>query len=221
MAAASLQLDLRIQALRANLEQHVSRYGPFHPIAVAAANQLAIAYWAAGDVQQAVGILDQALEDLARSEYRDHSVRTDVLCTLGEIFVEQSLWQPARDVFREVIDCCTRCSGPNHPSVLAAKGDLAIALFELGESTEAKELERQAARDAREHLGPNHPVACVLAWNRALRQHQDGNSNAARRVLADELAWLLTVDESALNEDQKTIRGLVAEQFQWERASVC
>jgi hypothetical protein len=55
---------------------------------------------------------------------------------------------------REVLEYCVRHSGPNHPSSLEAKGDLAAILYEFGQDEEAARLEREAFEGARAHLAP-------------------------------------------------------------------
>jgi tetratricopeptide (TPR) repeat protein len=189
--------------------------------AIAAANKLAIAFWSAGDILQAVVLLDQALEGMVSELAPEHPARLDVLSTLAEIMLEQSHWAQARDIYREVLECCIRRSGENHPSSLAARGDLAIVLFELGEHDDAAEMEEQALAGARLHLGKRHSVTSVLAWNRALRWERVGHADFAKRILADDLTWLLTKDEASLDDDQKTIRGMLAKRLNWDAASLC
>jgi len=156
-----------IAGLTAALDSQTARLGPFHPQTIRVANKLAIAFWSAGNINRAIGLLDQALDGLACSVDRDHPVRTDLLSTLGEIMVQQAHLEQAALIYREVLDLSIRHSGENHPSALAAKGDLAAVLFELDLEEEATRLETQACEGARIHLGKTHPVSCVLAWNRA------------------------------------------------------
>ena len=59
-------------------------------------------------------------------------------------------------ILREVLECRVRYAGTNHPDSLAAKGDLAAVLFELGQDEEAGWLESDALESARTHLGKTH-----------------------------------------------------------------
>src|SRR5258707_533690 len=96
-----------------------------------------MALWCKGEINRAIGILDQALNGLACSSDPDHPVRQDLLSTLAEILVEQGHWEHAKAIYSEVLKLSILRSGENHPSSLAAKGDLAMVLFELGQTNEA------------------------------------------------------------------------------------
>jgi hypothetical protein len=109
----------------------------------------------------------------------------------------------------------------DHPCTLSAKGDLAAVLFELGHEEEAALMEREAFESARIHLGKTHSVTCVLAWNRALSYESCGEADSARRVFADELAWLLAEDPTDLEIDQNVVRAMLAERFDWDAARAC
>jgi tetratricopeptide (TPR) repeat protein len=127
----------------------------------------------------------------------------------------------AAGLLEQVLDRTNSSLGANHPSSLAAKGDLAAVLFELGQAEEAGSLEREALESARIYLGKTHSVTCVLAWNRALNYERCGDSDSARKVFAEELAWLLAEDPSALETDQNTVRSMLAERFNWDAAKAC
>lgn len=181
----------------------------------------AIAFWRAGDIGRAVGLLDQALDYLTSSVGSEHPLRVEVLSTLGEIMFEQRHLEQAGVILREVLDCCVRRSGANHASSLAAKGSLATALFDLGHEEEARSLEREAFEGARAHLGKTHPVACVLAWNRTVMYDRCRDLDSARDVVVNELAWLLAEDPAGLEADQNAIRTMLAERLNWDSASAC
>jgi tetratricopeptide (TPR) repeat protein len=210
-----------IENLMAALSSSTAQLGAFHSRTVAAANRLAVAFWRAGDINQAVDLLDQALDALALSSQSEHPVRTDVLCTLGEIMLEQAQWEQASRIYREVLEYCVRRSGGNHASSLAAKGDLAFVLFELGAEREADQLEREAFENARIHLGKTRPVSCVLAWNRAVRRENGGDVDSARTIFVNELLWLLAENDDKLAADQKTIRAMLAKRLNWDAPRVC
>jgi hypothetical protein len=124
-------------------------------------------------------------------------------------------------LLQHAVDRATCALGADHPDSLAAKGDMAAMLFELGLDEEASSLEREAFESARTHLGKSHAVTCVLAWNRALSYERCGDSDAARRIFADELVWLLAADPSRLETDQSIVRDLLAERFNWDGAKAC
>lgn len=135
--------------------------------------------------------------------------------------LEQGHWAPATLVYREALDLRIRHLGANHESSLATKGDLAAVLFELGDTTEAAQLEREAIEAAVIYLGKTHPVSCVLAWNRAQRYEDGGDADSAKAIVAKDLLWLLAEDDARLADEQKEIRTLLAERLGWCAASVC
>jgi hypothetical protein len=65
--------------------------------------------------------LDQALDFAASSLGREHSLRVDLLSTLGEILFEQRHLEQAEAIQREVLEYRIRNSGSNHSSSLKAK----------------------------------------------------------------------------------------------------
>src|SRR5262245_29655300 len=78
------------------LEQHVAMLdlctdlnGPDHPETFAAAKRLSIAFWSAGYTDQAIDLLDQVLDRSKTTLDAEHPLRVDLLCTLGEILLEQ------------------------------------------------------------------------------------------------------------------------------------
>lgn len=135
--------------------------------------------------------------------------------------VQQTHWEQAHLIYREVLECCIRRSGAHHPSPVAAKGDLSAILFELGEDDDAEQLEREAFQDAQTHLGNHHAVTSVLAWNRALRFEKAGRVDAARTIVLKQLSWLLTRDGADLEDEQKTIQTMLAQRLDWDTATPC
>ena len=203
------------------LDSHTNLLGAEHPQTLAAAHELAIAMWCAGDVDGAVDLLEQVLDRATFSLGSDHPQRVDVLTMLGEILVEQRHLEQAGAIHREVLEHRVRNMGGNHPNSLAAKSDLAAVLFELGQDEEAAGLEREAFESARAHLGRAHSVTCVLVWNRALNYERRGDSDSARRLFTEELVWLLAEDPSGLDTDQNIVRGMLAERLNWDSARAC
>ena len=211
------ELKGRVAALRHSTEQ----LGASHPRTLAAANQLAIAFWMAGYADQAIGLLDQALDFVTSNLGSSHPLRADLLGTLGEILFEQRQLEPAQAIQREVVEHRMRHSGSYDSASLEAKADLAAMLYELGRDGEANRLEQEAFDGARAHLGKSHPVTCVLAWNRAMSCERCGDLDAARSIMMNELAWLLGEEPSRLQPDQHTIRTFLERRLNWDQAAAC
>jgi hypothetical protein len=94
-------------------------------------------------------------------------------------------------------------------------------LYHLGQDDEASRLEQEAFEGARIHLGKNHPVTCVLAWNRAMSYEGTGDLDSAQSIIVGELVWLLAAEPSCLEPDQNAIRGLLERRVNWAGAIEC
>lgn len=218
-----------IMDLVVELDSYTTHFGPFDCRTIAVAKRLAVAFWIAGEADQAVSLLDQALAGLAASAVgredpvpaTEHLVRMDLLGTLAQLLIDQASWERAGVILREVLELCIGQYGDTHANSLAVKGDLAAVCFELGRAGEALQLEQEALDEARMHLGLKHSVSCVLAWNRALRYELEGAADSARRMLTSDLLWLLTDENTALDDDQRAIRDMLAQRFNWDAAPVC
>jgi tetratricopeptide (TPR) repeat protein len=210
-------LERHVTVLRSCTEQ----WGPCHPQTLAAVQQLAVAFWLAGYTDQAVALLEEALDLLAATTGRESALRIDLLGSLTEILFEQRRLEQAQILQREVLEYRVQHSGPNDASSLEAKGDLAAVLYELGQEREASRLEQEAFEGARTHLGKTHPVTSVLAWNRAVNGERRGDVESAQRIIRSELAWLLAEEPSHLEGDQRAIRDLLERRLNWAGATRC
>lgn len=220
-SAASLDEADELYELMVTLDLNTDLHGQHDPQTLAAAKRLAIAFWHAGEIERAISLLAEMLDRLNSCFAPEYPMRVDVLSTLGEILFEQRYLEQAGAVQREVLEWRIRHSGPNHPNSLEAKGDLAAVLFELGQDEEAARLEQEAFESARAYLSKTHPVASVLAWNRALTYERLQDHESARRIVISELVWLLAEDPSGLEASQNTIRMLLAKRLDWDAARAC
>jgi|SRR5579863_2063517 len=210
-----------VYELMTELDSHTRLLGQFHPQTLAMVRRLAISFWRAGEVGHAIGLLDQALNDLTSSLGPGHPFRGDMLKTLANILYEECCLEPAAVVQRELTEWWILRGGANHPNSLEAKGSLAAILFELGQDQEAGRLEQDAFNSARTYLGQFHPVTCVLAWNLALRRGRRGDPDSQRRIVVNELVWLLAQDPSCLDTDQNAVRSMLTERLNWNVTKIC
>jgi tetratricopeptide (TPR) repeat protein len=210
-----------IYGLMVALDSYTNLLRPCDLQTLAMANRLAITFWRAGEIGQAIALLDQTLNSVTSSLGCDHPARVDLLRTLARIFFEQRRLEQAVEIQRELLDLCVRHSGANHPDTLEIMGDLAAILFELGRDQEACQLEQDAFESAHMHLGKAHTVTCVLAWNRMLTLERKGDSDSVRMLIVSELAWLLAEDPSCLDTDQNAVQSMLAERLNWNVAKTC
>lgn len=211
---------LDVWDLVTELQVSSAELGVFDPRTIRIARRLAVEFWRIGQIDQAIHVLDHALSGLA-SAPNEHPVRGEVLATLAEILIEEQKWDPASAVLREMLAFCIARSGHGHASSIAARGDLASVLYELGKSVEAERLQLEAIDLAKANLNAQHPVRSVLAWNRFRRCEEMSHADEARRILIDELLWLLSAEIAMLDSDQRSIRDMVAGQINWNAAKFC
>jgi len=213
-----------IYELMAALISHTDLFGPDDPQTLSAANRLAIAFWRSGEIDQAIGLLDQAMDralDRPSSRGLEHPIQIDLLSTMVKIMFEQHYFEQAGAIQREVLELHVRHSGADHPRSIEAKVDLAAILFELGQDKEAARHEEEAFESARKNLGKTHPVTGVLAWNRVVSYERRGDLESARNVIVNELAWLLTEDPACLEPELSAIRALLSKRLNWNAAAAC
>jgi hypothetical protein len=68
-----------IHELMGELDRRAAHFGVYHRETIVVAHQLAIALWCAGEIDRAVGILDQALNGLPSSPDWNEPLRQDML----------------------------------------------------------------------------------------------------------------------------------------------
>jgi tetratricopeptide (TPR) repeat protein len=203
------------------LDASTEQLGPHHTKTLNLAHQLAIAMWAANEVQGAVDILNLALSCIKTSLGKDHPIHTDVLCTLGRIVFDLGHLEQACTICRQVLESRVRQNGLNHPRSIEAESELAAVLFETGQQDKAERIEHQAYEMARQYLGKTHFLTTALAWNRAINYERSGEMEAAKDIIINKLTWLLTEDPSVLNSDQAEIRAMLAGRLDWDGARSC
>jgi hypothetical protein len=169
----------------------------------------------------AVAYLWEALEASTDRLGAHHSETLAIAHTLAISLWHAGDMQNAATILNKAVDRLTSSLGINHPATLAAKGDFAAILFELGRDAEGSLLESEALESARAHLGKVHSVTTVLAWNRALNCERSGDLDTAREIITSELTWLLTESPLLLEEDQNTIRTMLAERLEWDDPPAC
>ena len=82
-----------ILELFAALDSHTNQFGPYDPHTVAVVNELAMALWRAGDSDQAVGLLSQALDGLEYISDDSNAVHEIVRNQLAWLLTEQeAVW---------------------------------------------------------------------------------------------------------------------------------
>lgn len=207
-----------IQVLESALDSYNDRFGPHHPLVLEVVERLALAWWREGEIFRALGLLDRTIQSLPQEADTE---RADLLGLVWKIFFEQGQFESARHILTEVRASRIRARGPCHPDSLAAQGDLAVVLWQLGRDSEAQAMIAEALGNARVHPGPRDRVTCIIAWNAVLAAERRDDPKTACRIAAENLLWLLDGDPTLLDPDLREIREWVAARFTWSGAPVC
>jgi hypothetical protein len=207
-----------IEVLRGALDSYKDRFGPHHPLVMDVTERLACAYWRLGYPSRAVVLLETTVAALPDEAL---SARADLLDLVWKISFGQRCFESARHVLCEVYEIRVRFGGDCSADALAAQGDLAIVLFEMGRIAEAESSVRDALAKAQKHLRERDPVTTVIAWNCVLIHERRNETEQAMAVAVTHLLWLLGEDAATLDPDLAEIRSWLADRFSWDTAPAC
>jgi tetratricopeptide (TPR) repeat protein len=177
--------------------------GPDHPDTLAARNNLANAYQAAGRTDEAVTLHEQVLAGRKRVLGPDHPHTAQSQKNLaaarraarvGEAIADKqaradpetialqaqaSAGLGAVALHARVLADRQEMLGPDHPDTLAARNNLALAYHTAGRTDEAIALHEQALTDRERVLGPDHPGTLNSRSNLAVAYHAAGRVDEA------------------------------------------
>ncbi|MFJ9915431.1 tetratricopeptide repeat protein, partial [Actinacidiphila glaucinigra] len=88
------------------------------------------------------------------------------------------------DLYRRTLEDRTRVLGPDHPDTLTSHGNLASALYGMGEYARVVDLYRRTLEDRTRVLGPDHPDTLTS------RSHLEQTLILSRRPARRRGRWL-------------------------------
>jgi hypothetical protein len=128
-----------IPGMLATLCSYEGFFGPYHPQTLSLMAQVGIAYLTAGEVEQARPLLEKVVQDAGQTLGREHGVRMKAIEALRDVFLAQGDYRRAAVVQREILECQVQRFGPEHAETMAARGRLAMILFDTTGCDLAKE----------------------------------------------------------------------------------
>ena len=143
------------------------------------------------DIEQADELYSKLREDAKRLFGEDSEMYTVALSGLSRTYLES--YQPAKaiEVLQELLDIRTRTDGPDHPGAIIARGNLGIALEDLGEFQQSVDLLTENVRIGEQKLGPLHHTVRSSRGALAISLHSLGKTDEAfklaERVIRDEI----------------------------------
>ena len=165
------------------VERATAMLGPDHPQTLTAANNLAYAYQAAGDLGRALPLYEQTLTDTRRVLGPDHPDTLAAANNLASAYESAGDLGRAVPLYEQTLTDTRRVLGPNHPQTLTAANNLAGAYQAAGDLGRALPLYEQTLTEREQALGPDHPTVAVVLYRLAGVQLALGDAAAAVRGL--------------------------------------
>jgi hypothetical protein len=160
------------------LEDAEQVLGPDHRGTLAARNNLANAYRAAGRAAEAIPLHEQTLAAFERVLGADHPDTLRSRGSLALAYQDAGRAAEAIPLHEQTLAARERVLGADHPDTLAARNDLAAAYQAAGRTAKAIPLLEQTVPAFERVLGPDHPDT-LAARNNLARAYQDTGWAAA------------------------------------------
>ena len=131
--------------------------GPDHRDTLTSRNNLAIAYRAAGRLDEAISLHEQTLAARERVLGPDHPDTLQSRNNLANAYRAAGRLDEAISLQEQALASYERVLVPDHPDTLASRDNLALAYQDAGRLDEAIRLHQQALADRERVLGQDHP----------------------------------------------------------------
>jgi tetratricopeptide (TPR) repeat protein len=163
--------------------------GAEHPDTLAARDNLALSYWSAGRIADAIALQEQVLADRERLLGPEHPDTLTARTNLATSYWSAGRTADAIALQEQVLADRERLLGPEHPDTLTVRNNLATSYYSAGRIADAIALQERVLADRERLLGPEHPDTLTARTNLATSYGIAGRSTDAiallRRVLAD------------------------------------
>ena len=163
--------------------------GPDHPRTLVARNNLAVAYWSVGRLEQAIPLFERTLTDRERILGPEHINALISRNNLAKAYQDAGKLEQAIPLFERTLADRERILGPDHPDTLTSRNNLAGAYESVGRIKQAIDLYERTLADTERVLGPDHPDTLTSRNNLAYTYESVGRLEQAidlyERTLAD------------------------------------
>jgi hypothetical protein len=130
-SASPVPMDrAELPGMLATLCSYESCFGPYHPQTLCLMTQVAVAYWQAGEPEQARPLLEKAVNDLRRHLGRNQDLRLRAIATLRDLYMAQRDYERAGVAQRELLECQIQRLGSENSETVASRADLGTILLE-------------------------------------------------------------------------------------------
>ncbi|MCH8028683.1 MAG: toll/interleukin-1 receptor domain-containing protein [Candidatus Dadabacteria bacterium] len=193
------------------LETRKRVLGEEHPDTLASMNNLAGTLGAQGDLKRARELQEKVLETRKRVLGEEHPDTLTSMNNLAGTLGAQGDLNGARELQEKVLEIAKRVLGEEHPDTLTSMNNLAGTLRAQGDLKGARELQEKVLETHKRVLGERHTDTTISAWNLFLLHSELKDMDSAKRVLQNDIRWLLNEDPVNLSADQQYVRDQVAQ----------
>ena len=166
--------------------------GEDHVSTLISRTALAVALWEGGDAAAAERHLRVTVSTLERLQGPLHARTLTIKATLGRILISQERPDAAAELLAPVVGALRAKLGDSHQATLVALNNYGKALALLQRQSEARALLEEAVRSQRQKKLPRDWLLARFALNLAETCIALGDDAAARKILLEDLSWLLT-----------------------------
>ena len=170
------------------LADHVRILGADHPDTLSCRNNLAVAYFAAGRIDEAITLYEQNLAVRERVLGPEHPSTLTSRHGLAVAYRDAARIDEAITLYEQTLAAQERVLGSNHPDTLLLRDNLAIAYWAAGRTDEAITLHEQTLAARQRVLGPNHPDTLASGYNLAVAYQAAGRTGEAITLHEQNLA---------------------------------
>jgi tetratricopeptide (TPR) repeat protein len=164
------------------------RLGPDDPDTLAAATELAHAYWAHGRLADALALVEDTLARRRSILGEDNPATLRSASDLAQTMGELGELQQARVLAEDALAKRRDALGPDHPETLRTASNLSATLSALGEYEAARELAEDTLTRLTQVLGPDYPNTLVTVHILAVALSGLGEYPAACEIAEEALA---------------------------------
>ncbi|MFF3911179.1 tetratricopeptide repeat protein [Streptomyces sp. NPDC001848] len=183
-----------------SLETSTRLHGPDHPNTLASRNNLAYAYYLAGDLGRAIPLFEQALTSCMQVLGEDDPTTLTARNNLASALESAGDLGRAIPLHKQALAELERVLGEDHPTTLAARNSLAGAYLSAGDLGRAITLYDQTLTGRIRALGEDHPETLAARNNLAYAYQSAGDLGRAITLYDQTLPEL----EQVLGEDHPT-----------------
>jgi hypothetical protein len=185
------QTQEALSLLQQAYEGRKKMLGEDHVSTVISRNHLAVALWESGQPNLAEPHLRASVSILEQLQGPLHLRTLSAKATLGRILIAQRRPESAAELLAPVVDALRARVGESHQILLVALNNYGKALGLLQRHSEARPLLEEAVRGQKLKKLPRDWLLARFAINLAETNVALGDDASARKVLQEDLSWLL------------------------------